>query len=73
MFTQKIQFKIPVSELSGKQDDVDVFRFEPERGVYLKLPSNIDNTNKKFQFQTDVGGIYVFSERKSAVCFSKCD
>jgi hypothetical protein len=68
MFAKKIEFKIPISELDGKQDKIDVLQFEPRNGVFIKLPSQVDyNDNNTFKFQSDVGGVYVFAEQESAV------
>jgi len=71
MFAKKIEFQIPFQEFNDDQNNVNVLQFEPRKGVYLKLPSQIDPDTRMLKFQSDIGGIYVFVEKRSSVSFTK--
>ncbi len=67
IFTKNIEVQIPLKEFDGNTKNLDVLRFEPTNGVYLKLPNNIDTDTSMMKFQSDVGGVYVFVEKESNV------
>lgn len=65
-FVRNVEFQIPYSEFDGDADNAQVLRFEPQGGVYIKLPSQLDTDNRLLKFQTDNGGIYVFVDNSSS-------
>jgi hypothetical protein len=67
IFLQNIEFQIPFDEFGDNAKNVDVLQFKPRKGVYLKLPSSLDNANRTLRFQSDVGGVYVFIEKQTSV------
>jgi len=64
-FTKNIEIQVPLKEFDGDTKNIDVLRFEPRKGVYLKLPNNVDTDNRMMKFQSDIGGVYVFVEKQS--------
>jgi hypothetical protein len=66
-FTKNIEVQVPLKEFDSDTKNLDVLRFEPKNGVYLKLPNNVDTASGMMKFQSDVGGVYVFVEQESNV------
>ncbi len=68
-FTSNIEFQIPFTEFNndGTSVDVDVLQFEPQDGVYMKLRSTVDTTNRMVKFQSDTAGVFVFVEKSGSV------
>jgi len=62
-----LNFKFHLAYLVVSKKKADVLQFEPRQGVYMKLPSQLDNDNRMLKFQSDTGGIYVFVERRSSL------
>jgi hypothetical protein len=71
-FAKNIEFQIPFKEFDGDEKKVDVLQFEPQKEIYLKLPSELDNDNHMLKFQLNIGGVYIFVEKQSTVCYIFC-
>jgi len=65
-FTSNVEIQVPFADFNNDEGNVDVLQFEPENGVYLKLPSSLDTNTRMLKFQSDTGGVFVFVEKSSS-------
>ncbi|CAF3985134.1 unnamed protein product [Rotaria magnacalcarata] len=65
-FPSNIEVDIPFTEFNNSEDSVDVLQFEPQYGVYLKLPRTLDSNTRMLKFQSNTGGVFVFVKRASS-------
>ncbi|CAM2699620.1 unnamed protein product [Rotaria socialis] len=62
-FPSNIEVDIPFTEFNNDEGNVDVLQFEPQYGVYLKLPRTLDSNTRMLKFQSNTGGIFVFVKK----------
>jgi hypothetical protein len=66
-FLSKVEFRIPFGKFNNEENTIDVLQFEPEKGVYMKLPITLDSRNRLLKFQSDIGGAFAFVKSRKSV------
>ena len=62
-----MEFQIPFGKFNNEESTIDVLQFEPEKGVYMKLPITLDSRNRLLKFQSDIGGAFAFVKSQKSV------
>jgi hypothetical protein len=71
-FSSNIEFQIPFKYFNNDEKNVEVLQFQPEDGIYLKLPTTLDTNSRMMRFQSDIAGVFVFVKSTPSVsCFTK--